>query len=39
MNNTQPSTTRYVLLRLDCFNAPTKIDVFAFILTRRHACV
>jgi len=33
----QPNTTSYALLRHDCFNVLTKIDPFAFILTRNHA--
>jgi len=37
-DNNQPKTTSYVLLRHACFNILTKIHLFGFILTLRHAC-
>jgi len=37
-DNNQPSSS-YALLRHDCFNALTNIDITAFIPTQRHACV
>ena len=37
-NNNQPSTTSVALLRHDCFNVLTNIDLIAFILTRSHDC-
>ena len=38
-NNNQPNTTSYALLRHDCFNVLTNIDLIAFIPTRRYAYV
>jgi len=37
-DNDQPSTSS-ALLHHDYFNAPTNIDLIAFILKRRHPCI
>jgi len=37
-NNKRLSTTHYALLRHDCFNVLTNIDITAFIPTRVYTC-
>jgi len=37
-DDNQPSTTIDALLRHDCFNVLTNIDLFAFIPPWRHSC-